>query len=158
MRVEEHFEEFIRLLNYHKVKYLVVGAYALIYYTHPRNTGDIDFFIDATSDNAEKLLSVLTEFGFETLDLKADDFIKPDSIIQLGLVPNRIDIITEISGITFNEAFQNKVPGKIGKQQVFFISPEDLLKNKKAANLTKDIADAELLEKYLKHKNNNKTI
>lgn len=158
MRVEEHFEEFIRLLNYHKVKYLVVGAYALIYYTHPRNTGDIDFFIDATPDNAEKLLSVLTEFGFETLDLKVDDFIKPDSIIQLGLVPNRIDIITAISGITFNEAFQNKVTGKIGKQQVFFISPEDLLKNKKAANRTKDIADAELLEKYLKHKNNNKTI
>jgi hypothetical protein len=158
MRVEEHFEEFIRLLNYHKVKYLVVGAYALIYYTYPRNTGDIDFFIDATPDNAEKLLSVLTEFGFENLDLKADDFIKPDSIIQLGLVPNRIDIITEISGITFNEAFQNKVQGKIGKQEVFFISPEDLLKNKKAANRTKDIADAELLEKYLKHKNNNKTI
>jgi hypothetical protein len=158
MRVEEHFEEFIKLLNYHKVKYLVVGAYALIYYTHPRNTGDIDFFIDATPDNAEKLLSVLAEFGFETLDLKVDDFIKPDSIIQLGLVPNRIDIITEISGITFNEAFQNKVHGKIGKQEVFFISPEDLLKNKKAANRAKDIADAELLENYLKHKKNNKTI
>ncbi|NWG27055.1 MAG: nucleotidyltransferase [Ignavibacteriaceae bacterium] len=158
MRVEEHFEEFIKLLNYHKVKYLVVGAYALIYYTHPRNTGDIDFFIDATPDNAEKLLSVLAEFGFESLDLKVDDFIKPDSIIQLGLVPNRIDIITEISGITFNEAFQNKIQGKIGKQEVFFISPEDLLKNKKAANRARDIADAELLENYLKHKKNHKTI
>jgi hypothetical protein len=158
MRVEEHFEEFIRLLNSHKVKYLIVGAYALIYYTHPRNTGDIDFFIEAAAENAKKILSVLSEFGFESLDLKEDDFTKPDSIIQIGFIPNRIDIITEISGITFNEAFRNKVKGKIGKQEVFFLSPEDLLKNKKAAKRAKDLADAELLEKYLNHKNNNKTI
>ena len=84
--------------------------------------------------------------------------MKSDSIIQFGLIPNRIDIITEISGINFDDAFKNKVTGKIGNQKVFFISPQDLLKNKKAAKRAKDIADAELLEKYLNHKNNNKTI
>ena len=158
MRVEEHFEEFIRLLNHHKVKYLVVGAYALIYYTHPRNTGDIDFFIKTSAGNAKKILKVLNDFGFKSLDLKENDFMKSDSIIQFGLIPNRIDIITEISGINFDDAFKNRVTGKIGNQKVFFISPQDLLKNKKAAKRAKDIADAELLEKYLNHKNNNKTI
>ena len=154
MKVEKDFEEFIRLLNYHKVNYLVVGAYAMIYYTHPRNTGDIDFFIETTSENAKRILRVLSDFGFQSLDLKEDDFTKPDSIIQLGFIPNRIDIITEISGIKFKEAFINRVNGKIGNQNVFFISPEDLLKNKRAAKRAKDIADAELLEKYLNHKNN----
>ena len=158
MKVEKDFEEFIRLLNYHKVKYLVVGAYALIYYTHPRNTGDIDFFIEASADNAKKILRTIVEFGFESMDLNAEDFMKPDSIIQFGFIPNRIDIITEITGITFDEAYRNKVKGKIGEQEVFFISPEDLLRNKKAAGRIKDLADAELLIKYLNHKNNNKTI
>jgi hypothetical protein len=126
----------------------------MIYYTHPRNTGDIDFFIETTSVNANKILKALSDFGFQSLDLKEEDFTKPESIIQFGCIPNRIDIITEISGITFAEAFRHKVKGKIGNQDVFFISPEDLLKNKRAANRLKDIADAELLEKYLNHKNN----
>jgi hypothetical protein len=155
MRVEEDFEDFIKLLNYHKVKYLIVGAFALIYYTHPRNTGDIDFFIEASSENAKKMMKVLAEFGFESLNLKENDFVKPDSIIQLGLIPNRIDIITEISGVTFKQAYENKVAGKIGKQKVFFISPADLLRNKKAAKRIKDMADAELLEKYLNYKTYN---
>jgi hypothetical protein len=158
MRVEKDFEEFIKLLNFHKVKYLVVGAFALIYYTHPRNTGDIDFFVETSPENAKKILRVLNDFGFESLDLKEEDFVKPDSIIQFGFIPNRIDIITEISGITFDEAYRNKVEGKIGNQEVSFISPADLLRNKKAAKRTKDVADAELLEKYLNNKNNNKTI
>jgi hypothetical protein len=157
MRVEKDFEEFIKLLNYHKVKYLVVGAFALIYYTHPRNTGDIDFFIETSSDNAIRILKVLIDFGFESLDLKEEDFTKPDSIIQIGFIPNRIDIITEISGITFNEAYENKVKGKLGAEHVYFISPQDLLKNKKAAKRTKDLSDIELLLKFIDHKSNNKT-
>lgn len=83
--------------------------------------------------------------------------MKPDSIIQFGIIPDRIDIITEITGIAFAEAYRNKVKGKIGGPEVFFISPEDLLKNKRAAGRIKDLADAELLEKYLNNKNNNKT-
>lgn len=95
------------------------------------------------------------DFGFESSGLGVNDFTKNDAIIQLGYTPNRIDILTEISGVKFNEAFPNKVKGKIGREEVHFISAEDLLKNKKAANRIKDIADTEILEKYLKHRNDN---
>ncbi|GIK60995.1 MAG: hypothetical protein HND39_15105 [Ignavibacteriota bacterium] len=157
MRVEKDFEEFIRLLNYHEVKYLVVGAFALIYYTYPRNTGDIDFFIEPSETNADKILKVIKDFGFESVELKKEDFIKPDSIIQLGFSPNRIDLITSISGVAFFEAYKNKVKGKLGNEDVYFISPDDLLKNKKAANRTKDSADAELLMKFLEQNDKSNT-
>jgi hypothetical protein len=128
----------------------VVGAFALIYYTYPRNTGDIDFFIESNNTNADKILKVLNDFGFESLALKIEDFTSPDNIVQLGLIPNRIDLITGISGITFQEAYNNRVKGKIGSEEVYFISAGDLLVNKKAAGRSKDIADAEILMKFLK--------
>lgn len=152
MRVEKDFEDFIRLLNYHKVKYLVVGAYALIYYTYPRNTGDIDFFVEASTLNAEKILKVLNDFGFESSNLQKEDFIKPDTIFQIGIRPNRIDLITGISGITFSEAYKNKVKSSFGTEKVYFIAAKDLLKNKKAAARSKDIADAVVIEQFLREK------
>jgi ribosomal protein S8 len=150
MKVEKDFEDFIKLLNYHEAKYLVVGAYALIYYTLPRNTGDIDFFIEASEVNSQKIINVLNDFGFSGMDFKEKDFTGPDMVIQLGYSPNRIDIITGISGISFSEAYKKRMKGKIGAEDVYFISASDLLKNKKAAGRAKDIADAELLEKFLK--------
>ena len=152
MKVEKDFEEFIELLNYHKVKYLIIGAFALSYYTYPRHTGVIDFFIEASGRNATKILKVLKDFGFESLKLTQKDFIKRNSIIQLGFSPNRIDLITGITAVTFSRAFKNKVEGKLGKEKVFFISPKDLLKNKRATKRAKDIADAEMLMKFLKIK------
>ena len=149
MRVEKDFEEFIKLLNYHKVKYLVVRAYALIFHTLPRNTGDIDFFIEASKTNSLKVLRALKDFGFGDMDFKKEDFLKPDIVIQLGYSPNRIDIITGISGLSFTEAYRNKVKGKIGSEEVHFISANDLLKNKTSAARVKDIADAELLKEFL---------
>ena len=148
MKVEKDFEEFIKLLNYHKVKYLIVGAYAVIFYTLPRNTGDIDFFIEASEKNSLKLLQVLKDFGFGDQDFKKDDFLNPDIVIQLGFSPNRIDIITGISGVYFNEAFKNRVNGKLGLEDVYFISARDLLKNKTSAGRAKDIADAEILKEF----------
>lgn len=152
MRVEKDFEDFIRLLNYHKVKYLVVGAYALIYYTYPRNTGDIDFFVEASVSNAGKILKALKDFGFESSTLKKEDFIKPDTIFQLGVRPNRIDLITGISGVSFSTAYKNKVKSNFGTEKVYFISAKDLLKNKRAAARSKDIADAEVIEEFLRKK------
>lgn len=150
MKVEKDFEDFIRLLNYHKVKYLVVGAYALIFHTLPRNTGDIDFFIETSEANSIKVLRALKDFGFGDLDFKEEDFLNQDNVIQLGYSPNRIDIITGISGLTFEEAYQNKVKRKIGSEEVYFILASDFLKNKTSAERAKDIADAELLKKFLK--------
>lgn len=148
MRLEKDYEEFIELLNEHNVQYLIVGAYAVSYYARPRNTGDIDFFIDNSSKNISNLLHVLKEFGFGTLDLTLNDFKGDDNILQLGYEPVRIDIMTGISGISFTQAYDNKVQGKLGDQPVYFISLEDLITNKKSTDRTQDKADAELLEKY----------
>ena len=152
MKVEKDFEEFIKLLNYHKIKYVIVGAYALIYYTLPRNTGDIDIFIEASELNAGKILDVLKDFGFQSMELQKEDFLKPDIVIQLGYPPNRIDIITGVSGISFSEVYNNRVEIKMGTEKVWIISANDLLKNKKSTNRAKDKADAELLEKFLQRK------
>lgn len=146
MRVEKDFEEFIELLKKNEVKYVIIGAYAISFHGHPRNTGDIDFFISNARDNIEKLLTTLKEFGFESLNLTADDF-SGDKILQLGYEPNRIDILTDISGITFTEAWNNREKGNYGHQTAYFISLDDLIKNKRASNRKKDISDLELLER-----------
>lgn len=148
MRLEKDYEEFIELLNEHNVQYIVVGAYAVSYHARPRNTGDIDFFIDNSSKNISNILQVLKKFGFGELDLTPNDFKGNDNIIQLGYEPVRIDIMTGISGVSFDQAYKNKVQGKLGDQPVYFISLKDLIINKKASSRTQDKADAELLEKY----------
>lgn len=148
MKLEKDYEEFLKLLNAHSVEYLIVGAYAVSYYSRPRNTGDIDFFVSNSAGNISKILSVLEEFGFGALDLTLDDFKDDDTVLQLGYEPVRIDIMTDISGISFNEAFKNKRQGKLGDQAAYFISLGDLITNKRSSDRTQDKADAELLEKF----------
>lgn len=152
MKAEKHYEEFIRLLNYHEVKYLVVGAYALTFHAAPRNTGDIDFFVQRNRQNAKSLTKVLDDFGFKSLSLTEKDFLERSTVIQLGFEPNRIDIINSITGVTFNTAYKNKVTGLLGKQKVNFISAKDLMRNKKALGRAKDLADLEMLLKFYKRK------
>jgi len=147
MKVEKDFEDFIKLLNKFEVKYLIVGAYALALYAEPRNTGDIDIFIERSKENAEKIFSVLTEFGFSSLDIEVEDFMKKNFVIQLGVQPVRIDIITNISGVNFNEAFKFREVKQFGRTTANFISKKFLIKNKKASARKKDLADLELLLK-----------
>jgi len=152
VRVEKAFEGFIRLLNKRKVKYLIVGAYAVTFHSQPRNTGDIDFFIQRDRGNVQRLVEVLRDFGFESLNLTEDDFLKPDHTVQLGYEPNRIDILSSISGIEFEKAYSTKVAARFGKEKTWFIAYEDLLKNKRCIKRKKDEADVELLLKFKKLK------
>ena len=99
------FKEFIQLLNVHSVRYLVVGGYAVAFHGHPRYTKDIDIWILLDKTNAKKMLDVLNVFGFSSLGLTEDDFLKKDNIIQLGNPPNRIDILTDLSGVIFDECY-----------------------------------------------------
>jgi len=126
LRMDGFPEEFIKLLNNHNVRYLIVGAYALALYAEPRNTGDIDIFIEGSEGNAKNILTVLKEFGFESLELKLKDFITKNMIVQ----PVRIDIISNISGVNFEEAFAVKEKKQFGKTVANFISEEFLIKNK----------------------------
>jgi predicted nucleotidyltransferase len=139
--------EFIHLLNTKSVKYVIVGAWALAFHGRPRYTGDIDFFVARDPDNADRLMEVIEDFGFGQTGIERDDFLRVDHVIQLGREPNRIDILTGISGVTFDEAWQSRAQGNISDVAVFVISRDLLIKNKRAANRDKDQGDVKLLEK-----------
>ena len=145
MEIHNDFKELLELFNKHKVEYLIVGGYALAFHGSPRFTGDIDLFVRPVRENAERILAALDEFGFGSLDLSEDDFTMPGKVIQLGVPPIRIDIITSISGVPWEKADASKVPGCYGQTPVCFIGPEDFITNKKATGRTKDAADIEAL-------------
>jgi hypothetical protein len=141
--------EFIELLVALEIEFVVVGAFALAFHGHPRYTRDIDFFVRPSEANAEKLERAIREFGFASLGLKASDFYDPDVVVQLGQEPNRIDLMTKIDGVSFDEVWRGKVAGHLGDSAVWFISAADYTKNKRAAGRTKDLADAEEIEKLM---------
>jgi len=139
--------EFIHLLNTKSVKYVIVGAWALAFHGRPRYTGDLDVFVAREQDNADRLMEVVDAFGFGRAGIARDDFLQVDHVVQLGRAPNRIDILTGISGVVFDEAWQSREQGNISDAAVFVISRDLLIKNKRAANRDKDQADIKLLEK-----------
>lgn len=147
--MSKDFREFLRLLNYHKVNYVIVGAHAVAIHSRPRGTGDLDILIETTTKNVEKVISALDEFGFGSLGLKADDLYKEGWVFQLGYEPNRIDILTSVTGVTWKEIWENKVAGVFGSSDipVYFIGKEQLIKNKTAAGREQDLLDVKRLKK-----------
>ena len=146
MDLEEDLREFVELLNALNVRYMVVGAFAVAYHGHPRYTGDIDLFIERSADNAERLVQVIEKFGFGSLNLSVDDFLQEGQVIQLGISPNRIDLLTFLSGVSFQEAWATREHGEINGLKVPFISKEMLKQNKAASGRMQDLADLEQLD------------
>ncbi len=144
--LNQDFKEFIQLLNDNQVHYLVVGGYAVALHGYPRYTKDIDIWIELTQENANHIVETLAQFGFAALGLKESDFLVEDQVIQLGYAPNRIDIITTLSGITFHECYDKRLSVEIDGVNVNFIDRENLRKNKKATGRLQDLADLEKLE------------
>lgn len=147
LEVKKDYKELLELLNGKKVEYLIVGAYALAFHGHPRFTGDIDIFVNSTDENARKIIEALNEFGFESLGLEPDDFQQPDNIIQLGFSPIRIDFLTSIDGVTWDEALNGSVTGTYGDIPVKYLGKNEFIKNKKASGRLKDLADIEEITK-----------
>ncbi|MCA9137115.1 MAG: nucleotidyltransferase [Planctomycetales bacterium] len=144
----EDFKEFIALMNSHNVRYVMIGGWAYNLYRNPRATGDIDFFVAASDENEMRIRDVLAEFGFgETLG--DDKLLIPGKVIMLGRSPFRIDLLTEVSGVTFAEVEDTASAVQLGEINVRVISPELLLKNKEAAGRQKDLADAAELRAWL---------
>lgn len=143
--LEDDSREFVELLNALKVRYIVVGAFALAYHGYPRYTGDIDLFIERSPENAQAILNAIQQFGFGDLGLSFEDFLQEGHVIQLGVAPNRIDLLTFLSGVEFQEAWATRVQGEIAGLSVPFISKELLKKNKAASGRLQDIADLEHL-------------
>ncbi len=108
MAFSPDFKEFVELLNENDVSYLITGGYAVSLYGHPRNTGDIDFWIKPTKENASKLVKAFDAFGFSSFGVSEEDFLKKDNVIQIGYPPYGIDIVTGIDGVSFDEAYPNK--------------------------------------------------
>ncbi len=146
MEISKDFREFLKLLNKNNVKYLVVGGYALAFHGHPRYTKDIDIWVLVNPDNAENIVKTLSDFGFSTLKLKKDDFLEPGYVIQLGYPPHRIDILTSVTGLNFEDCYPKKIEIDIDGLKVSFIDLENFKKNKKAVGRFQDLADLENLE------------
>lgn len=144
MKLQKDLREFIELLNALEARYLVVGAFALAYHGHPRYTGDIDLFVDASLENGERLLTAIQDFGFGDTGLTLSDLTQPDQV-QLGISPNRIDLMTCLSGVSFEEAWGSRDHGEIDAVRVSFISREMLKRNKMASGRLQDLADLEHL-------------
>jgi hypothetical protein len=141
------FKEFAELLNAHRVEYLVVGGYALAAHGHPRYTGDIDFWLARNPGNIERLLTALRVFGFGSLALKPEDFA-PDSVIQLGQPPRRIDLLMGIDGVHFEDCFQRREVITVDGLPLNFIGLDDFKANKRASGRLKDLADLEALDDH----------
>ena len=145
MEVQQDFKELIELFNAHKVEYVIVGGYALAFHGSPRYTGDIDILVKPDEENAKKIFRVLVKFGFGSLDLKQEDFTKPEYVIQLGISPVRIDIITSLTGVTWQDVFGGKEKARYSDVSVFYIGRKEFIKNKRATGRKRDIADIEAL-------------
>ena len=137
------FKEFIELLNVNEVEYLVVGGYAVGFHGRPRYTGDIDFWVAVSAENARKVVQVLRDFGFGSLAITIEDLQKEDIVIQLGYEPNRIDILTSVTALSFDECFLRSVKANFDGLWINFIHIDDLKRNKAATGRGKDLGDLE---------------
>lgn len=139
------FKEFLKFLNAKNAEYLIVGGYAVGYHGYPRATNDIDIWVAVKPENAERIVSALQEFGFDAADLSPALFLQENQIVRLGVPPMRIEILTGISGIAFDECYSQRVSDVIDGVPVNLIDLENLKLNKKASGRHKDLDDLENL-------------
>lgn len=145
MKLERDRREFIELLNARDVRYVIVGAFALAHHGRPRYTGDIDFFVEPSPENAERLNQVLEQFGFANVGVVEEDFTAADQVVQLGVEPHRMDLMTSISDVAFEEAWNTREYGNLDGLRVPYISKELLKRNKAAVGRKQDLADLDYL-------------
>jgi hypothetical protein len=145
IRLPKDFSDFLKLLNSKQTEYLLIGGWAVGYYGYPRATGDMDIWISRTKENASKLVEAFKEFGFDIPDLSPDLFTKENQVTRIGNPPLRIEVITTISGVTFDECYQNRKVVLIDDVKINFIGLDDLKKNKQASKRYKDLDDFEKL-------------
>ena len=146
MVLNPDFKEFLQSLNDNQVRYLVAGGYAVALYGYPRYTKDLDIWIELDPENAERIIVALEQFGFASLELTAADFLDPGTVIQLGHPPNRIDLLTTLTGVEFESCFESRTVIHIDDVAVNFIDLDDLRRNKEAVGRPQDLADLDNLK------------
>jgi len=146
MALSKDWREFLELLNSRGVDYVIIGAQSLAFHGRPRYTGDLDILVRPTPENARLLVDLLKQFGFAHSGFKETDFIEPEQMIQLGRAPNRIDLLSSISGVSTDEAFGSKVSAELDGIPVFILGKDALIQNKRAVGRPQDLADLDILE------------
>ncbi len=146
MILNEDYRDMLQAFADERVSFLLVGAYAMAAHGFPRATVDIDLWVNPSPENADAVLRALKRFGAPVRNLKKEDLQKDDTIVQIGVAPRRIDIITSASGLQFQEAFERSLTVDVDGIDVHIPSRGDLIRNKRASGRNKDIADAEALE------------
>jgi predicted nucleotidyltransferase len=144
-KLPRDFREFLRLLNTNGVEYLLIGGYAVAYYGYPRTTNDIDIWIARHSENARRVVMTLRQFGFGGTELTDELFLREQTVVRMGIPPMRIEVLTTISGIDFDQCYRSRVNDMIDGQEVSVISLEHLKINKSASGRHKDLDDLEHL-------------
>lgn len=145
MHLDRDFREFVESFVAHDVRFLLVGGYALAAHGLPRATGDFDAWVWVDRSNASRIVAALHAFGFGSLGIGEDDFTRPSTVVQLGYPPHRIDILTSIDGVEFDDAWARRVPVDADGIQIDVIGRDDLVTNKLAAGRPQDLADVERL-------------
>ena len=143
--VSQDYEDLFKILNACKIKYLIVGAHAVTFYTEPRFTKDIDVWIPAELNPPGKIHAALKKFGAPLQDISAEDFMDQKMILQIGVAPVRVDILMSVPGVSIAQAWKNKKRGRYGKTKVFVLGLTDLIRAKRAAGRPQDKLDLKKL-------------
>lgn len=149
MYLTQDYKDIIVLFNKHNVQFIIADAYAMSKVGYSRSTYDIDLWINKTRKNAINIFNALDEFGVP-FKIDPDDFLAPNSVLQIGIEPNRIDILTDIDGLTFDEAWKNKELVEFDEIKAFSLEIHDIIKNKTASNRAKDKLDLVQLKELVK--------
>ncbi len=147
MNFSSDFSELFGFFLSRKVRFVIVGGHAVAVHAKPRYTKDVDVLVEPTPENAARLLAALDDFGFGGVGLTPDDFTKPGQVVQLGYPPNRVDILTSITGVSFDEVWNGHVEAAYGGKELPFIGRAELIRNKIASDRPQDRIDVEWLKK-----------
>ncbi|MCP5071049.1 MAG: hypothetical protein GY946_31180 [bacterium] len=143
--INPDFKDLLLAFNAAEVRYLVVGAYAVTFHAQPRFTKDLDLWVEASPENAARVHKALTAFGAPIGELTVDDLANPEMVYQIGVAPNRIDVLMGVSGLGFSEAWPERVDSTYGDCPIHVISRQDLIRNKRAAGRPQDLIDLRAL-------------
>ncbi|MBI3541097.1 MAG: hypothetical protein HY073_03040 [Deltaproteobacteria bacterium] len=158
MSINKDFEDLLHHLNSARAEYMVVGAYAVIFHTEPRYTKDLDIWIRPERENAEKVYEALKRFGAPLKGLSLNDLMNPKMVYQIGIEPNRIDILMGVGKLPFDKAWEKRVTDHYGKERIWVLGFEETIQTKKIAGRTKDKMDLEVLLKVAKRKKRRKLV
>lgn len=150
MELNRDFSDLLSAFNARRVRFLLVGGYALSYYGRPRTTGDLDLWVDPHPDNAERVYEALADFGAPVRGLAPGDFSTAGTVFQIGVAPRRIDILTSLTGVAFASAWRSRRRARYGRIPIHVMSERDFVRNKRALGRARDLADAEDIEAILR--------